>query len=242
MVAPRRTGSAKTNATNATNAKRGHALGARAPAEGVRPRIVKEATRLFSEHGFDGTAVQDIASAVGVTKPAVLHHFPSKEHVQDAVMSEILQHWEATLPALLGATAGEGRFETVLGEVYRFFADDPARTRVVLRYALDRPAEARMVLRERVRPWLGTVAAYVERGRERGVHHPDVDADAYVLSILQLVIMAAASFQTTREALPGGSKNRYEQEIFRIARASLFAASAGPPPLPTRSTPRKKRD
>lgn len=207
----------------------------------MRPRIVKEATRLFSEHGFDGTAVQDIASAVGVTKPAVLHHFPSKEHVQDAVMSEILQHWEATLPALLGATAGEGRFETVLGEVYRFFADDPARTRVVLRYALDRPAEAREVLRERVRPWLGTVAAYVERGRERGVHHTDVDADAYVLSILQLVIMAAASFQTTREALPGGSKTRYEREIFRIARASLFAASAGSKALPKRPVSKKER-
>jgi AcrR family transcriptional regulator len=229
MVAPRRTGRAK--ADTHANPK--------SPAGGVRPRIVQEATRLFSEHGFDGTAVQDIASAVGVTKPAVLHHFPSKEHVQDAVMSEILQHWEATLPKLLGATAGEGRFETVLGEVYRFFADDPARTRVVLRYALDRPAEARVVLRERVRPWLGTVAAYVERGRARGVHHADIDPDAYVLSILQLVIMAAASFQTTREALPGGSKGRYEHEIFRIARASLF--SQGPPEEPARPRANKKK-
>lgn len=236
MVAPRRTTRAKTNAKDAKN---GRALGPRGPSEGVRPRIVQEATRLFSEHGFDGTAVQDIASAVGVTKPAVLHHFPSKEHVQDAVMGEILQHWEATLPALL-ATAGDGRFETVLGEVYRFFADDPARTRVVLRYALDRPAEARMVLRERVRPWLGTVAAYVERGRERGVHHADIDPDAYVLSILQLVIMAAASFQTTREALPGGSKARYEQEIFRIARAALFSRGPAAEPARHRATKTKR--
>jgi AcrR family transcriptional regulator len=96
-----------------------------APSEpAMRERIVRESTRLFSERGFDGTTLQDIAAAVKVTKPAVLHHFPSKEHVLRAVLGEIVAHWEATLPRLLlAATAGESRFDTVLGAVYRFFAD-----------------------------------------------------------------------------------------------------------------------
>src|SRR5688500_17820107 len=107
----------------------------------VRTGIVQAATRLFAAHGFDGTAVQDIADAVGVSKPAVLHHFPSKEHVRQAVLDSILAHWNGTLPRLLlAATASADRFDAVFGELHSFFAADPDRARVVMREVLDRPA------------------------------------------------------------------------------------------------------
>src|SRR5262249_38333478 len=64
----------------------------------VRALVIAAATRLFAAHGFDGTALQDVADAVGVTKPAVLHHFPSKEHIRQAVLDGILEHWRGTLP------------------------------------------------------------------------------------------------------------------------------------------------
>lgn len=207
----------------------------------MRPRIVREATRLFSERGFDGTTLQDIAFAVQVTKPAVLHHFPSKEHVQQAVLEEIVQHWEGTLPRLLlAATAGETRFDTVLGAVYRFFAEDPFRTRVVLRHALDRPKEARALLRDKVRLWVGAVASYIRSGREKGLHPKDVDEDAYVVLILQLIILAAASFDTMKEAMPESARAReaYDRELFRIARVALFPEGAKKRPE-ARKAPRK---
>src|SRR6201984_3500650 len=92
----------------------------------VREAILGAATRLFAAHGFDGTALQDIADAVGVSKPAVLHHFPSKEHVRQAVLDAIVAHWNETLPRLLvAATASSDRFDAVFGELYRFFASDP---------------------------------------------------------------------------------------------------------------------
>src|SRR5215471_18631185 len=98
---------------------------ARAADMDVRDAVIKAATRLFAAHGFDGTALQDVADAVGVTKPAVLHHFPSKEHIRAAVLDGILEHWQGTLPRLLlAATAGEERFGAVFGELFRFFAAD----------------------------------------------------------------------------------------------------------------------
>src|SRR5580692_8829142 len=107
----------------------------------VRTRIVDEATRLLAARGFDGTAVQDVADAVGVTKQAVLHHFNSKDQIREAVLGAILAHWKETLPRLLlAATASDDRFEAVFGELLRFFATDPNRARVVLREALDRPS------------------------------------------------------------------------------------------------------
>src|SRR5580698_2846533 len=96
---------------------------ARATEPDVRGSIVEKATRLFAARGFEGTALQDIADAVGVSKPAVLHHFPSKEHVRQAVLEGILGHWNSTLPRLLlAATASADRFDAVFGELHRFFA------------------------------------------------------------------------------------------------------------------------
>src|SRR6516225_3600253 len=140
---------------------------ARASEPDVRAAIVAAATRLFAARGFEGTALQDIADAVGVTKPAVLHHFPSKEHVRQAVLGGILSHWNETLPRLLlAATASADRFEAVFAELHRFFASDPDRARLVMREALDRPAELRKLLRGPVRPWLDAVAGYIRSGQE----------------------------------------------------------------------------
>src|SRR5580700_11574702 len=114
-------------------------VAARAHENDVRGATVAAAMRLFAAHGFEGTALQDIADAVGVSKPAVLHHFPSKEHVRQAVLDGILEHWRGTLPRLLlAATAGEERFGAVFGELFRFFSADGDRARVVLREVLDR--------------------------------------------------------------------------------------------------------
>src|SRR6202789_3463073 len=117
-------------------------VAARAHENDVRASTVVAAMRLFAAHGFEGTALQDIADAVGVSKPAILHHFPSKEHMRQAVLDVILSHWNEALPRLLlAATAGADRFARVFGEPCRFFAADPDRARMLMREALDRPAE-----------------------------------------------------------------------------------------------------
>jgi AcrR family transcriptional regulator len=196
----------------------------RSVASDVRSATITAATRLFAAHGFDGTALQDIADAVGVTKPAILHHFPSKEHIRQAVLDGILAHWNKILPRLLlAATASRDRFDAVFGELHRFFATDPDRARLLVRESLDRPAELRKVLRGAVRPWLSAVAQYIRAGKEAGRHHVDVDDEAYVLHMIQLVVGATASASATSTALDRDSDARYDRELARIARSSLFS-------------------
>lgn len=199
----------------------------------VRSRALAAATRLFAERGFDGTTIQLIADEVGVTKPAVLHHFPSKEDLRRAVLEGILEHWREVLPRLLlAATASHDRFDAVFGELHRFFAADANRARLVARELFDRPAEVRQMLRGAVRPWFGAIAAYIKEGQAHGRHWEDVDPEAYVVHILQLVVCATAAESVCRVALePEGertpeqdaeSRQRYDRELARIARASLF--------------------
>ncbi len=53
----------------------------------TRDRILREAAALYRERGFNGTSMQDVASAVGLTKSSLYHHFPRKQ----ALLLEILE-------------------------------------------------------------------------------------------------------------------------------------------------------
>ena len=51
-----------------------------------REEILKEAAKLFGEHGFRGTSLSSIAKAVDLTEPGLLHYFPSKVHLLQGVL------------------------------------------------------------------------------------------------------------------------------------------------------------
>lgn len=51
----------------------------------TRQRIVETALGLFATNGYSHTSLQSIADALGVTKAAVYHHFPSKQLLAGAV-------------------------------------------------------------------------------------------------------------------------------------------------------------
>ena len=45
----------------------------------TRKAILRTATKLFLENGFNGTSTRDIAKHIGITQPALYHHFSDKE-------------------------------------------------------------------------------------------------------------------------------------------------------------------
>jgi TetR/AcrR family transcriptional regulator len=142
---------------------------------------------------------------------------------------------------LLAATASVDRFDRVFGECRRFFAEDEDRAKLILREAMDRPAEVRALLKGAVRPWLGAVAEYIERGKEHEHHYDGVDAEAYVVNILLLVICTTATASVSTAVLDEGTaparrptpktseaRARLDEELLRIARTSLFKPMAAP--------------
>jgi AcrR family transcriptional regulator len=72
----------------------------RAPAgspENTREQILAVALELFSTHGFDGTALQQIADRLGVTKAALYYHFKTKDELLAAIVEPMFSDVEAVL-------------------------------------------------------------------------------------------------------------------------------------------------
>ena len=78
--------------------------------EGARA-ILEAAERLFSDKGFDGTSINAVAEAAGVSKANVFHHFSTKEALYLAVLRRAT---DETHEALKEVTNGEGSLETRL--------------------------------------------------------------------------------------------------------------------------------
>jgi AcrR family transcriptional regulator len=190
----------------------------------VREQILTSATRLFARRGYDGTSLSAIADEVGIRKPSLLYHFPSKEALREGVLDHVIQHWSEALPRLLSTvSSGRGRFEGLTRELLRFFDEDPDRATLVLRELMDRPDDMRARLSSGVRPWVELLADYVRQGQAAGGIHVDADPEAYVVHVITLALCGVAARGVLGTLMTGDDRERrHTRELLRIARTSLF--------------------
>jgi AcrR family transcriptional regulator len=85
----------------------------RLPAAERRATIIDAAGRLFGDRGYDGTRLEDIAEATGVTKPILYRHFGSKK----ALYLALLERHRDDLSTFVGAMPREGTPEVRVGTV-----------------------------------------------------------------------------------------------------------------------------
>jgi len=91
----------------------------RLPPEQRRELIVEAAGRLFGQRGYDGTRLDAVAAAAGVTKPVLYRHFADKT----ALYLALLDRHREDLGSFAGALPPDGPLEARLRAVLEVWLD-----------------------------------------------------------------------------------------------------------------------
>lgn len=80
----------------------------------IDDEIIDAAAALFARFGFAETPVQRVADAVGYSKTGLLHRFPTKEALQDAVAARWTEELRGVAAGVRDQPVGPGRDRAVL--------------------------------------------------------------------------------------------------------------------------------
>lgn len=108
------------------------------PVEDTRAAILAAALALFSERGFEGAAMRDIAARAGVEHSALRYHFTDKASLWRAALSDLIAHMNAEMAASWRASRGRPaveRFKRFLRDYVRYCARHPEHARIMVQEA-----------------------------------------------------------------------------------------------------------
>lgn len=64
-------------------------------AKDTKERILDAALDMFSQYGFAGTNIRELAGSLGMGKSSMYRHFESKEEIWNALLDELIAYYEA---------------------------------------------------------------------------------------------------------------------------------------------------
>jgi AcrR family transcriptional regulator len=83
----------------------------------TREKILDVALDLFTDQGFDGTSMREIAERLHISKPAIYHHFASKEEILMALHMRLHEFGRTALERLAGQTVTLQTWTSLLNDL-----------------------------------------------------------------------------------------------------------------------------
>ncbi|HLY33839.1 MAG TPA: TetR/AcrR family transcriptional regulator [Jatrophihabitantaceae bacterium] len=137
-------------------------------------RLLLVAARTFTERGYDGTSMEDLAKRLGITKSAIYHHVDGKEELLRLATDRALDGLSAVTDEALAMDAPAiDRLEHVVRRSVDVLVDELPFVTLLLRVRGNTPVERRAIARRRELDH--AIAALVAEAESDGDVRPDVD-------------------------------------------------------------------
>lgn len=151
----------------------------------VENEMYEHATRLFAERGFAGTSLQDIADALGITRPALYYYVKSKDELLAKLVTEVTDGPLAEIEELCARPGADAvdKLRGIVRVIVVRRATQPARFRLLIRSEAELPAELTTAYDQSRRAVLKAVARVVDEGIREGRFRP-VDPRVAALGVL----------------------------------------------------------
>lgn len=147
-----------------------------------RRLILEAALEAFSQHGYRGTTLDQIAEAAGLSKPNILYYFEGKEDIHITLLNQLMEAWLAPLVTL---DPGGEPLEEILTYVRRkleMARDLPRESRLFAGEILQGAPRMRPHLEARLKPLLEEKCAVISAWMDAGQLAP-VDPKHLIFSI-----------------------------------------------------------
>jgi len=159
----------------------------------TRDAIIAAGARLFSEKGYEGMTMKQIADAVGVTPPAVYAFFKNKEDLFGQIVKEIISsHFDVAAyhTEMLRDKPVKDQLYGLIRALFEFQMREKLHTKIFTRLLLFPPKVFRINLKEELnilaeREWELLIGIF-EKGMRSGELRPG-DASGYARAMLTLM-------------------------------------------------------
>ena len=147
-----------------------------------RERVVDAAVLVFTERGYEGTTMADIASALGIHKTSIYHHIASKEQLLEDALKRALDalHGMLTEPGAVDGRAVD-RLRYVVRRTVEIMVDRLPEVTVLLRVRGNTDVERWALERRR------EFDAAVQRIVSDAIRQSDLRSDADAALVTRLV-------------------------------------------------------
>lgn len=143
----------------------------------TRDHLLDAGEALVRSRGYAAFSYADLAAVVGISKPSIHHHFPTKEDLGVALVDSYTERFEARLTSIVEATSGGPDRLRAYADLYLEGLRDE-RACLCAMLASDHaavPERVRFGVAAFMQRNLGWLAQVVEEGQVRGEFGPRLD-------------------------------------------------------------------
>ena len=157
------------------------------PASARRDDILRIATELFAERGFNAVGMRAIADAVGIRSSSLYYHFPSKMDILHSIALDATKTFvESQLPRLEGEGSHAERLTELFAEHVKYFWAHRTEEAVGLRELRELEAERAEEVNTYRRAYQRALMAFVTEGRDLGEFAVD-DPRVATMAVLNMI-------------------------------------------------------